>query len=159
MSSSSSKDSTSFYLSASLINEIDAAATSSGSSRSQVVNEILSEHFKRGDSASNIELFSQQLRRVASSQRAVAMDLEVLGELIGSYIFFWFCHTPAIPESNRSALTADARLRFGKFLDFIKKNRSKGKSLLEPMLAAIEDSMQQIEGRTDQSGKNIELES
>ena len=144
MSSSSSKDSTSFYLSASLLNEIDAAAISSGTSRSQVVNEILSEHFKRGDSASNIELFSQQLQRVASSQRAVAMDMEVLGELIGSYIFFWFCHTPAIPESNRPALMADARLRFGKFLEFIKTKRSKGSSLLEPLLAEVEESMPEL---------------
>lgn len=69
------------------------------------------------------------LGRIDRRVRNIAIDVEVLGEMMALYVYHWLCHQNSLPESQRKAASIEGRERYEKFLELVKDRRVSQKSV------------------------------
>ena len=79
-----------------------------------------------GDSSGKV---ASDLGRIDRRVKNLAIDVEVLGELMALYVYHWFCHQTPIAESQRKAVGVEGRKRFERFLELVKERRISERSV------------------------------
>jgi hypothetical protein len=69
------------------------------------------------------------LGRIDRRVRNIAIDVEVLGEMMALYVYHWLCHQNSLPESQRKAASIEGRERYEKFLELVKDRRVSHRSV------------------------------
>lgn len=80
----------------------------------------------RRDSKNSKEEFSIRFAGIEKRLRNMTLDLESVAELLSLYIFHWFCYTPPISDSQKSAIFVEAKDRHSRFLKLFKSRLEKG---------------------------------
>jgi len=71
------------------------------------------------------------LSRMETLERALGREMLLSRELLAQFARAYFNHTPAIPDSERSAASTSGRVRFVRMVEQVSLNVRQGVSILE----------------------------
>lgn len=115
---------------------VTALAKGRGVSLNRLIVDAVEE--LRRDSRSSKEEFSLRFAGIEKRLRNMTLDLESVGELLSLFIFHWFCYTPPIANTQKSAIFLEAKDRHSRFLKLFKSRLEKGELDLGAFLSTSE---------------------
>ena len=95
-----------------------------------VIDQALSEATPEKAWETGLKMMSE----VRARQKAIGQDFECLFETLCLFVYQWFCHTMALPESQKRAAAIDGKQRFEKFLDLVRTKLNDGRSPFSRLL-------------------------
>ncbi len=116
-----------------LLGALQAFATLREVPCSAIVRSALEDFLERKE-LEGLDLVLERLASLESRMRSIRLDLEALGELVSFFIYYWFCYTPTVPDSQKRALASEAQSRHRQFLLQLSRKLQKGEFSLAELL-------------------------
>ena len=115
------------YLSLDLHKQLRRYCGKAGCTETATVEAALKDYFERDtrDGAQIIRRLDRMLRASNRRQR----QLDIIGEMLATFVKVWFAHTPRMAESEKAAAEQSAHTRYQKFIQYVRELLSRGGGL------------------------------